>query len=370
MKKIIITISTLFFLILLSSCANIINDVPKTELSYADENFEAINNLPDNMVNNIINDSIRDFTDKGKARQVVVEEKHVDQNKVVVKTDFGQVQVDINPRRILTLFNEATETAVALGFSPIGYVDSIESKDKEVWHDFMLENGMDPNLPVLGDMDYLDIDAIRELQPDLILASYDIHGKYFEELNEIAPTVFTNNSTSAFNENFLLFSEALGKKDEAEELLIDYYLFARDLETRYSKYTQQFVSVVQIEGETVYTLLDTTFAVEVLKEAGLLFFITITGTQEKAETNIHTLNGDIFFVSVSGDRYQVGNEKLDEFVEAKNSLGSDVEIYEVPYGIWDSTNGYLCAREILEEINSLVSNEVVTKNKYEIKKLK
>lgn len=367
MKKITIIIFTLFFLITLSACANIINDVPRTTVTYANDDFDSEENLPANIESV---ENIRDLADMGKARVITTPQTTVDETKVTVKTDFGLVNVDANPRRIITLFNEATETAVALGFSPIGYVSSIESDDSEVWHDFMLENGMDPNLPVLGNTEKLDINAIRALQPDLIFASYDIHGKYYNELNNIAPTIFTNNSTSAFNINFLLFSEALGKKEEAESLLIDYYLFARELDSKYNKYMQQYATVLQIEGDKVYTLLGTTFSVEVLKEAGLLFFASIEDTDERIETNIKTVGGDVFFVSVSNENGKEGNQKLHEFIDLENESNDESIVYEVPYGIWDSTNGYICAREILREIHSVLATETITNNKYDLKRLK
>ena len=64
-----------------------------------------------------------------------------------------------------------------------------------------------------------DLEAITALKPDLILGSKFRQEKFYDELSAIAPTVFTEKVGITWKENFLLDGQALGKEQQAKDLL-------------------------------------------------------------------------------------------------------------------------------------------------------
>ena len=66
----------------------------------------------------------------------------------------------------------------------------------------------------------VDLAAIEEAGPDVILGSKELDGDSYDELRKIAPTVMSEGSN--WKLNLRLHGEALGRTNEAEKLLIDW----------------------------------------------------------------------------------------------------------------------------------------------------
>ena len=73
-----------------------------------------------------------------------------------------------------------------------------------------------------------DLEAITALKPDLILGSKFRQEKFYDELSAIAPTVFTEKVGITWKENLLLDGKALGREQQAKDLLATYEKRAKD----------------------------------------------------------------------------------------------------------------------------------------------
>lgn len=67
-----------------------------------------------------------------------------------------------------------------------------------------------------------DLAAVEAVHPDLILGSADGQGKLYEDLSRIAPTVMTDGGGGQWKLNLRLIGEALGRTNDAEQLLTAY----------------------------------------------------------------------------------------------------------------------------------------------------
>jgi ABC-type Fe3+-hydroxamate transport system substrate-binding protein len=67
-----------------------------------------------------------------------------------------------------------------------------------------------------------DLDEVRAVDPDLILGNGVTQAALYNDLSRIAPTVMTENGGGQWKLNLRLVGEALGRTNDAEELLIDY----------------------------------------------------------------------------------------------------------------------------------------------------
>lgn len=138
-----------------------------------------------------------------------------------VATKFGEVTVPAGPQRVVALGWGDAENALALGVQPVGASDWLAFGGEGVgpWADGMYEEG-----PELIDTLEPSYEAIAALEPDLIL---DVKSsgdqERYDRLTEIAPTVGVpeggDNYLTSLDDQVTMIGQALGKEDEAEELL-------------------------------------------------------------------------------------------------------------------------------------------------------
>lgn len=74
----------------------------------------------------------------------------------------------------------------------------------------------------MGLLEEPDLAAVAELEPDLIVSADVRHQEIYDQLSEIAPTVFSETTGASWKENIQLLAEAAGKQDLAEEKIGGY----------------------------------------------------------------------------------------------------------------------------------------------------
>jgi iron complex transport system substrate-binding protein len=75
---------------------------------------------------------------------------------------------------------------------------------------------------LMGPVTASDLAAVEAVHPDLILGSAERQGELYEDLSRIAPTVMTDGGGGQWKLNLRLVGEALGRTNDAEQLLTDY----------------------------------------------------------------------------------------------------------------------------------------------------
>jgi iron complex transport system substrate-binding protein len=130
------------------------------------------------------------------------------------------------PERVVVLAQGELDAAIALGVVPVGgpRLENAAGGPLEYLKDYDFE--------IVGTLDEPNLEAVAALQPDLILSNVIYHAKIHDKLMKIAPTVyggFQDTLGYSWKENFLLYAEALGKLDEAEQMLEDWEARAAEL---------------------------------------------------------------------------------------------------------------------------------------------
>ena len=149
----------------------------------------------------------------------------------VVSTLFGDVTVDFPQDRdlkVVALGWSDAEMALALDVAPVGVYDwqgfGAETKGVGPW---AAEKFGDVTPTIIDNTgDTLNFEAIRALEPDLILNTRAAHDEQvFERLSEIAPTVYAPEGTEAFatpwDLQMLQVADALGRGDEGMAIIED-----------------------------------------------------------------------------------------------------------------------------------------------------
>jgi len=133
-----------------------------------------------------------------------------------VEHAMGEAEVSGTPENVVVLDTGELDSAMTLGVTPVGSVEAVEG----LGYPSYLE-GMD-GIENVGTIEQPNLEKIAALEPDLILSSKLRHEKIYDQLSQIAPTVFTETVGVTWRENFDLHAEALNKTDEAKRVESEY----------------------------------------------------------------------------------------------------------------------------------------------------
>lgn len=143
---------------------------------------------------------------------------------VSIKSALGTAEIEAKPERIVTLGQGSAETAIALGHTPVGMESYEWGSDKTGYlpwvHEAVTKSGDKLPKQFTGGED-IDIEAITELEPDVILAPWSgITQEQYDILKDIAPTVaYPDQAWSTdWDQQIDIIGQALGQSDDAKGL--------------------------------------------------------------------------------------------------------------------------------------------------------
>lgn len=144
---------------------------------------------------------------------------------VTIEHALGEAVITERPERIVTLGMGSAETVIALGTVPVGIEEYPWGSDDTGYlpwiHDAVTEEGAELPEQFTGGTE-LDIEAIVELDPDLILAPWSgVTQEQYDVLADIAPTVAYEESpwTITWKDQMSVIGEAMGKSEEVDDLI-------------------------------------------------------------------------------------------------------------------------------------------------------
>ncbi|SDN74560.1 ABC transporter substrate-binding protein [Geodermatophilus sp. DSM 45219] len=129
---------------------------------------------------------------------------------------LGTTEVPTDPQRVVTLDTPHLDTALSLDVTPVG---SVQSDVAAGLPEYLGDRTQ--GIEVVGTIEEPDLEAITALEPDLILSSSVRHEAIYDQLSQIAPTVFTD-YTDGWRAMFTTTADALGRAEEGEEALAGY----------------------------------------------------------------------------------------------------------------------------------------------------
>ncbi|MFE5514591.1 iron-siderophore ABC transporter substrate-binding protein [Streptomyces sp. NPDC056529] len=143
---------------------------------------------------------------------------------VTIKSALGEAVIKEKPKRVVTLGQGSAETAIALGNVPVGIEEYPWGSDKTGYlpwiHEAVTKSGAALPKQFKGGEE-LDIEAITELEPDVILAPWSgLTQKQYDVLKDIAPTVAYPEKAWSTNwdQQIEIVAKALGQPEKAKEL--------------------------------------------------------------------------------------------------------------------------------------------------------
>lgn len=137
---------------------------------------------------------------------------------------MGKTEIESKPKRVVVLDVGELDNVISLGLKPVGYAPS---EGDQAIPDYLKKDAGNPKN--VGTINNLNLEAINALHPDLILGSKLRAEPLYDELKQIAPTVFAIRPGFTWKENYLLNAAALDRTADAERAIGAYEQKAKKL---------------------------------------------------------------------------------------------------------------------------------------------
>ncbi|MDV4150329.1 iron-hydroxamate ABC transporter substrate-binding protein [Clostridium sp. AL.422] len=146
--------------------------------------------------------------------------------KTVTVTDVrGEVEIPAEPQRIVDLSGNSDILSI-LGYKVIGTANS-DAYDYTKFPSYLEKTLEGAEILGYSMQDTMDIEAVMNLNPDLIVIS-TVQEKMYDQLSEIAPTVMIQLEALNWKEDVKAVGKVFGKEDAANKWLADYEAKAKE----------------------------------------------------------------------------------------------------------------------------------------------
>ncbi len=248
-----------------------------------------------------------------------------------VKHAMGETSVNGTPKKVVVLTNEGAEALIAVGVTPVGTERDI------------------------------NLEAVMKLKPDLIIGNKMRHEKIYEQLNEIAPTVYAETLRGDWKENFTLYTKAVNKEKEGQKALEDYKKRIEGMKEKLGDKLNYKVSIIRFVPGDVRIYQKNSFSGVVLNDVGF----KRPPLQDKDEfaikgitkEQIPNMDGDYIFYFTSdkdADKNNEGNTLAKEWTEdplfKQLQASKDNKVFQVDEVIWNTAGGIKAANLMLDDI--------------------
>lgn len=269
------------------------------------------------------------------------------------------------PTRVATLFQGATDSAVALGLTPCGVVES--------WSEKPVYRYLRPALagvPSLGLETQPSLEDLALLAPDLIVASRFRHGRIAALLEQLCPVVMLD-EVFEFQQTLRALGLAVGREARATALLQAWQArIARlraALQHHYGPQWPPTVAVLDVRADHLRSYLPDSFAGRVLSELGFAWPAASQGSQAPSlkltnRESLPVVDAEVFFVFLRADQAAV-QRNYASLVEhplwQRLSAPRHGQVWRVDGVAWSLAGGILAANLLLDDIERMLAAQGV-----------
>ncbi|WP_338889744.1 iron-siderophore ABC transporter substrate-binding protein [Rhodococcus sovatensis] len=212
----------------------------------------------------------------------------------------GSTEIPAEPKRVVVIATGQLDAVLTLGVVPTGvaYGDGAALVPDYITREFPQYSDELAGLVDVGSRQAPNLEAIAQLEPDLILANKAASEDSYDTLSAIAPTVLTEGTGVNWKQDFLLLADALGRTEQAQSFIDDFVTRAKDLGQEVST-AKPTVSFVRFTADRARVFGVPSFAGYIAWDAGLArpesqqFDKT---SQDFSEEEIQLANADWVFV--------------------------------------------------------------------------
>ncbi|MEV3990946.1 iron-siderophore ABC transporter substrate-binding protein [Streptomyces sp. NPDC049837] len=263
---------------------------------------------------------------------------------------MGKTELKAAPKRVVVLDVGELDNVVSLGIKPVGYAPS---EGDDGIPSYLAKDAGNPKS--VGTINNLNLEAILNLEPDLIIGSQLRAADKYKELSQIAPTVFSIRPGFTWKENYLLNAAALDKTAEAKAKLAAYETKAKKLGTDIGP-KKPTVSMVRYLPDRIRLYAKASFIGTILEDVGLPRpknqQINDLATEVGPE-KIDAADADWIFTGVYGDPKKTKRDTTQANPLWKNLKAvKSGQAKDVPDETWYLGLGVTAANEVLDDLRA------------------
>lgn len=265
---------------------------------------------------------------------------------------WGNTVIKGTPKTIVALDFSFVDTLVALEVYPAG----IANVNKSQVPDYVADKVKD--FTNVGERSRPNLDLIRSVHPDLIIASSDRHEMIQQQLQEIAPTIaLDDNSYLEVLDNLMLIGEIVGKTDQARQ--VKQGLADKMAAARQQVNTNRTVLIGGAFDDTFSIWMKDSFVGSLMSDIGMIYAYEDLEIQTKgyAEVGLLTMqqlveiDPDYLFVYGDLKKWESNWQYRNLF---SNRTGGKKEVNR---NLWSRGRGPLAAGLILDEAVPVLSGQ-------------
>ncbi|MER5851539.1 iron-siderophore ABC transporter substrate-binding protein [Streptomyces sp. NPDC002012] len=275
-----------------------------------------------------------------------------------MKTAMGDVEVPVNPQRVVVLDTGELDSALTLGVQPVGATHSTTDDGFPAY----LPESRTKDIKEVGEIANPNLETVASLKPDLILTSKVRDGDRYEQLSAIAPTVMTESTGTAWKENFQTHAEALGKQAEAKKVVAEYDAHVADVTEAIGgkeKAAATDVNFVRfVEGADIRIYGKQNYIGSILADLGM-GRPSITDkakdgfSYDVSPEKIDLADADVIFTSTYGDPEKAGATRtMNSGLWKGLTASKGGKVFKVDDRLWIAGIGYTAADKILDEFQT------------------
>ncbi|MEV4872899.1 ABC transporter substrate-binding protein [Streptomyces syringium] len=261
---------------------------------------------------------------------------------------LGRTEIKEMPKRVVVLDVGELDNVVSLGIKPVGWAPSEGSQEIPA---YLKKDVGDPKS--VGTISNLNLEAINELKPDLILGSKLRAEKNYKDLSKIAPTVFSVRPGFTWKENYLLNAAALDKTADAKKQLDAYGAKARQLGEDIGE-KKPTITMLRYLPQFTRLYAQQSFIGTILKDAGLPRPKNQQAdklAEEISPENIDQADADWIFTGVYGDPDKTKRDSAQDNPLWKNLKAvKDGRAKDVQDETWYLGLGVTAANSVLDDL--------------------
>ncbi|MFF5988072.1 ABC transporter substrate-binding protein [Prauserella flavalba] len=132
-----------------------------------------------------------------------------------VQHAMGEATLESRPQTVAALDSSYVDAALALETKVVAYT---KYPSYDALPDYLGDDAQyGKDAKMIGELSSPDVEQLYDIAPDLIVSAKIRHEEIYNELSNVAPTVFSETTGATWKDNIRLLAKALGKEALAEQ---------------------------------------------------------------------------------------------------------------------------------------------------------
>ncbi|WP_158738054.1 ABC transporter substrate-binding protein [Alteribacillus sp. YIM 98480] len=281
------------------------------------------------------------------------------EDKRVIEHAMGETEIEGTPEKVVTLYQGANDIAVALETKPVGIVESWTEKPIYKYLREDLEGA-----ELVGEETQPNLEAIAELDPDVIIASKTRHEDIYDDLSSIAPTV-VGEAVFDWKDSLEITGKALNKEEKADQLLEDYNERIADFKEKMGDKLPLEAAITNFRADHA-RIFYMGYAGRILEDAGFTRPEGHDNPEEwgiklSSKESIPEADAEIIFNFNSGTETEQIEATYEEWTnhplwQELEAVEND-EVHMVEEVAWNAAGGYISAHNMLDDLYEIFELE-------------